>query len=360
VLSAMSKERSVRVRMLQGYEEVDATFEVGPVEDFTREIPDRPGKPVDADRLKAGMEVRVWNEDDFFDAEIVKLNPKAGTLVFTWSGEDEHVEAPLAYVRSVDGSGDRVVVEEGSLPDKAHSVCFIATLKDLDLASFDARLRRLYVEGVAKALKVSPGQVQVRDLAAGSVIVDTRIFGLIDDAAAVQLRTDLIAAADNDVLLDRRYFGRCKVVRGEVKTLGPRAAQLSAEEKQKQAAEDAKKPAAATAAAAAAGATAAAPSTPARKYTGADENASPNSAASAAAAATKLGFPGASPAAQQAPATPAAGNPGDPSLGIPTFTPYGSPAGGFPDTRPNEVTIASVPTETPPRTPNIGTPTHFM
>jgi hypothetical protein len=96
------------------------------------------------------------------------------------------------------------------------SICFIMNLRDLTPELFDAPKQAAYKKQLAKTLGISEAQVEVRDLAAGSLIVDTKVHGLTDEQAK---RMAALIVDDCDKLLDKDMFGKAKVVRGELKEM---------------------------------------------------------------------------------------------------------------------------------------------
>jgi len=248
VVESIVDEENTKVRMLVGYEEGENVFEVENA--CVRAIERKEGAHVNPDKIDEGTTLNCWNalQGEFCEAEVAFVT-SSGTVKVTWSGvEDaEEEEVPLVYLRSATGLEDEDLsgsesgggasdsrIEGGSGSDDdakkkkkksgsskgkikdGRSLCFIMNLRDLSPADFDAKKADAYKEQLAESLGLMPHQIEVRDLAAGSLIVDTKIHGLAPDQAK-RLATKIVE--DCATLLDKGLFGKAKVVRGELKEM---------------------------------------------------------------------------------------------------------------------------------------------
>ena len=101
------------------------------------------------------------------------------------------------------------IVEEGQ-PQHKHTVDFSLTLEDMSLVAFDTRMQYHFVSDLATNLGVESHDVEIIRYAAGSVVVQTRIWGSGSAERAQELAVRVRHKAVAGVLL-RHRFGPCAV-----------------------------------------------------------------------------------------------------------------------------------------------------
>jgi len=98
MVTSAAVDDGYEVRMLVGYDEEDATFEVEEKE--VRKIPVRFGGSMDPKKVKKGSKVRVWYEQTLNAATVLSLE-EIGTVRVSYEGMDLEEEVPMAYLFSM-------------------------------------------------------------------------------------------------------------------------------------------------------------------------------------------------------------------------------------------------------------------
>ena len=104
VIESTTRGDNVTVRMLVGYAEEDATFEVS--EAFVRKIPshgDQELASVQRDAVAPGLEARVWyaRGAEYFDAVVSQVSDGGTTVLVSYSEWDLEEEVPIEYLRCI-------------------------------------------------------------------------------------------------------------------------------------------------------------------------------------------------------------------------------------------------------------------
>eukprot|EP01041_Mallomonas_annulata_P004087 gene4087-8126_t len=90
-----------------------------------------------------------------------------------------------------------------------HKVDFSARLKDEHLDSFDENKKQNYINTMARQLGVSPSQIKITGLEAGSVIIHTNVDGLEDSSHADRLKEQVNSGSWMDSLMS--IFGGLEI-----------------------------------------------------------------------------------------------------------------------------------------------------
>ena len=113
MVTSAAVDDGYEVRMLVGYDEEDATFEVEEKE--VRKIPVRFGGSMDPKKVKKGSKVRVWYEQTLNAATVLSLE-EIGTVRVSYEGMDLEEEVPMAYLFDLTNDGKMAATSSSSGP----------------------------------------------------------------------------------------------------------------------------------------------------------------------------------------------------------------------------------------------------